>query len=194
MNEIKILAIADLHWYTNEELVKIKNVDFDVCVLLGDIPLNAIRLIKQYTNDKPLIAVAGNHDDWNTPELGGAENIHGQCVEHCGYSFAGLSGSFRYKNGDYPMLTQRESLNLGIKLPKADILISHDSMYHLFSKGKSHSGLLGIDLYNLKNRVKLNICGHHHTPTVKKCFGTATVCVFRCALISFPDISVETIF
>lgn len=154
---LKILAISDLHWYTDAELVKIKNSDFDICVLLGDIPVTAIRLIKAYTGNKPVFAVAGNHDDWNTPDLGGAVNIHGQCVEHCRYSFAGLSGSARYKHGDYPMFTQRESLKLGNKLEKADILLSHDSMYHLIGKDKPHSGLLGIDLYNLKNRVKLNI-------------------------------------
>lgn len=191
---LKILAISDLHWYTDEELSQIKNLDYDICVLLGDIPVNAIRLIKEYVYNKPILAVAGNHDDWNTPELGGAENIHEQCVERCGYSFAGFSGSPRYKHGDYPMFSQRESLKLGNKLQKADVLLSHDSMYHLIGNDKPHSGLLGIDLYNLKNRVKLNICGHHHTPIVKKRLGTTTVCVFRCALITFPDISVENIF
>ncbi len=191
---MKILAISDLHWYTNEEIVKIKSVDFDVCVLLGDIPVTAIKLIKKYVGIKSLIAVAGNHDDWNTPELSEVENIHGKCVEYCGYSFAGFSGSARYKNGDYPMFTQVESLNIGRKLKKADILISHDSGYHLFGKDKTHSGLIGIDLYNLKNRVNLNICGHHHTSAVKKRFKTVTVCVFRCDLITFPDISVENIF
>ncbi len=48
MREIKILAIADLHWYTDIELAEIKNIDFDVCVLLGDIPVNAIRLIVEH--------------------------------------------------------------------------------------------------------------------------------------------------
>lgn len=191
---MKILAIADLHWYTNEELNQIKNLNYDVCVLLGDIPVDAIKLIKKYVGNKPIIAVAGNHDDWNTPELGGAENIHGQCIKCCGYKFAGFSGSARYKYGDYPMFTQLESLNLGTKLKKADILISHDSGYQLFGKNKPHSGLLGIDLYNLKNRVKLNIYGHHHTQIVKKRFGTTTVCVFRCAVVTFPDIFVENIF
>lgn len=194
MGEVKILAISDLHWYTDTELAKIKNIDFDVCVLLGDIPVNVIRLMKEYIGNKPFLAVAGNHDDWNTPDLGGAANIHGQCMEHCGYNFAGFSGSARYKHGDYPMFTQHESLKLGNKLQKADILLSHDSMYYLIGRDKPHSGLLGIDLYNLKNRVKLNICGHHHEATVKKRFGTTTVCVFRCALITFPDISVENIF
>ena len=191
---LKILAIADLHWYTDKELIKIKNVDFDVCVLLGDIPVDTIKLIKKYVDNKPVIAVAGNHDDWNTPELGGTENIHGKYVEYCGYSFVGVSGSARYKHGDYPMFTQRESLNLGKELKKADILISHDSGYQLFGKDKPHSGLFGIDLYNLKNRMKLNICGHHHTQIVKKRFGTTTVCVFRCAVITFPDISIKNIF
>ncbi len=193
-HSIRILAISDLHWYPDEELRKIKDVDFDVCVLLGDIPFEAIRQIIAYTDSKPVYAVAGNHDDWNTPELGGAENVHGRCVECCGYSFAGFSGSVRYKHGDCPMFTQRESMKIGNKLEKADILLSHDSMYHLIGRDKPHSGLLGIDLYNLKNRVKLNICGHNHTPMVKKRFGTTTVCVFRCALITFPDISVENIF
>ena len=101
---LKILAIADLHWYTNKELSQIKNLDYDVCVLLGDIPVDAIKLIKEYVCKKHLIAVAGNHDDWNTPELGGAENIHKKCVGYCGYSFAGFSGSARYKHGDYPCL------------------------------------------------------------------------------------------
>ncbi len=92
------------------------------------------------------------------------------------------------------MFTQRENLNIGKELKKADILISHDSGYQLFGKDKPHSGLFGIDLYNLKNRIKLNICGHHHTSSVKKRFGTIIVCVFRCAVITFPDISVENIF
>lgn len=56
MGEIKILAISDLHWYTDKELVKIKNIDFDICVLLGDIPVTAIRLIKAYTGNKSVLA------------------------------------------------------------------------------------------------------------------------------------------
>lgn len=191
---IKILAISDLHWYSDSELEKIKNVEFDICVILGDVPVAAIKKIKAYAENKPVYAVAGNHDDWNTPELGGADNIHGQCINCCGLRFVGFSGSVQYKYGDYPMFTQRESLKFCRKLEKADIIISHDSMYHLFGKDKPHSGLIGIDLYNLKNRVKLNICGHHHTQTIKRRFGTTVVCVFRCALITFPNITVKNIF
>lgn len=193
-NSLRILAFSDMHWYTDKELNRIQSLNYDLCVLLGDIPVPAIKLIKRYVDDKPLLAVAGNHDDWNTPERGGAENIHRRCVTHCGYTFAGISGSARYKQGNYPMHTQRESMKIGKKLEKADILLSHDSMYHLISRDDAHAGLLGIDLYNLKNRVKLNLCGHHHTPAIGKRWGTTTICVFRCALISYPNMTVEGIF
>lgn len=152
MDYIRLLAIADLHWYMNEELSKIKDIDFDICVLLGDITVSAIQLIKKYTDNKPILAIAGNHDEWNTPELGEVDNIHGKYVEYFGYGFTGFSGSARYKNGEYPMFTQYESLKLGNKLKKADILFSHDAGYHLFDKDKHHSGLLGIDFYNLKTK------------------------------------------
>lgn len=192
---LKILALSDMHWYTNDEMTIIQTLDYDICVLLGDIQVPVIRLMKEYAGDRPVLAVAGNHDEWDTPERGGAENIHGRCVTHCGYTFAGISGSARYKQGDdYPMLTQRESLKIGKELGKADILLSHDSMYHLLGKDEPHAGLLGIDLYNLKNRVKLNLCGHHHTPAVQKRWGTTTICVFRCAVIGYPDMIVKSIF
>lgn len=192
--EIKILAIADMHWYTDEELNRIKTLDYDICVLLGDINESVIRFIKRCCGDKPLLAVAGNHDEWNTPENAGAENIHCKCKEYFGYRFAGISGSVRYKDGDIPMLTQRESIEIAKNIEKADILLSHDSMYHLFGKESNHCGLIGINLYNWKNRVKLNVCGHHHISAIKKHFGTTTACVFRCAIISLPDKTMENIF
>lgn len=35
---IRILAISDLHFWDKEELNRILDYEFDVCVLLGDIP------------------------------------------------------------------------------------------------------------------------------------------------------------
>ncbi|MBP3858104.1 MAG: metallophosphoesterase family protein [Ruminiclostridium sp.] len=193
-NEIKLLAAADWHWYENRELEQLKKIDFDICVTLGDIPINALRALKAISADRPMIGIAGNHDDWDTPEHGGAENISGKSVYYCGYDFAGLSGSALYKYGDYPMLTQRESLEICHKIDKADIFLSHDSMYHLIGKDKPHAGLLGIDYYNIKNRPKLNLCGHHHVSGEYMRYGIKTICVFRCALITFPNISVKTVF
>ena len=80
--KIKILAIADMHWYTDEELNRIKSLDFDICVLLGDINQSVIRFIKRCCGDKPLLAVAGNHDEWNTPDNAGVENVHCKCNQN----------------------------------------------------------------------------------------------------------------
>ncbi|MBR0484478.1 MAG: hypothetical protein IJJ69_06860 [Oscillospiraceae bacterium] len=84
---IKILAIADLHWFTSEELSKIKDAEYDICVLLSDIPIDAIRSIKNLNGEKPIIGI-----------------------------FAGLSGSSRYKSGNYPMLDQKESIEYGNRI------------------------------------------------------------------------------
>lgn len=44
---MKILAIADLHAWSTDELHLIADCDADVCCLLGDIPIAAIEVIKQ---------------------------------------------------------------------------------------------------------------------------------------------------
>lgn len=47
-NPLKILALSDMHWYTNDELSCIQSLDYDLCVLLGDIQVPVIRLMKEY--------------------------------------------------------------------------------------------------------------------------------------------------
>ena len=193
-NSITILAISDLHHWTVDEIDRAGQCEFDVCVLCGDIPVEAIRQIKNIVGDRPLLGVPGNHDEWNTVELGGAENINGILFNYHNISFLGFGGSVRYKCGDYPMFSQKEALRQLISMPKADILISHKGMYKLFGKDKAHCGFLGITWYMLKNRVKLNICGHHHMMKIKRRLGIDTLCVYRCALISYPNKEVIRIF
>lgn len=194
MNAVKILAISDLHCYDISELQSIGRYNFDLCVLCGDIPVKAIKIIKSIVKNKPVISVAGNHDNWNTPDLGGAENIHLKPYSFYGINMLGFGGSLRYKQGNYPMFTQQESLAALKNMPKAEILISHDSMYRLFGNNNAHRGLMGITSYIFKNKVRLNICGHHHVSDVKHKFGCTVVCVYRCSLITYPDISVMNIF
>ncbi|MCM1524048.1 MAG: metallophosphoesterase family protein [Ruminococcus sp.] len=194
MNKIKIMAISDLHSWDFHELESISEYDFDICVLCGDIPVNAIKAIRSIVKNRPVIAVAGNHDEWDNPDLGGAENIHLKQYSYYGFTMFGFGGSFRYKHGNYPMFTQQECLSALKGAPKADILVSHDSMYRLFGKNNAHKGLIGITSYIFNNRVKLNICGHHHMNEVKQRFGCTVVCVYRCSLITYPDISVTNIF
>lgn len=193
-NSIRILACADWHWYLENEIDLIKDINFDICVCLGDIPINGLKKIKTIAKNRPVIGIAGNHDGWDTPKKGGINNIHLSSFQYHDVWFSGLSGSSKYKNTDAPMLSQRESILLSSKIPKADILLSHDCMYHLIGKDAAHSGLMGLDLYNLIKRPIVNICGHHHIAGYTQRYGVKTICVFRCALISYPDLTTTYIF
>ena len=200
---IKILAIADLHDWSVDELELIRDLDFDCCCLLGDIPDEALEIIKRLVH-KPLFGVLGNHDEPSTLSRCGIQNLDGKSVTVNGVTIAGFGGSHRYKNGDYPMLTQKESIAAAKLCPKADILISHDTAYHAMKRlDNAHCGLKGISKYIARNKpgrntmlqsVRLNICGHYHENTHRKYKHCDILCVYRCALVTFPENTAEVIF
>ena len=93
------------------------------------------------------------------------------------------------------MYTQIESIQEIKKLIKADILISHDSSYHLYAVDKAHEGLRGITKYLKKNNIKLNIHGHHHINSnlvLKN--KTTVICVYQCGLVDVRSKSCSVIF
>lgn len=191
---IKILAIADLHDWSADELELIREFEYDCCCLLGDIPSAALEIIKQFVR-KPLFGVLGNHDEPSTLSRCGIQNLDGKSVTVNSVTIVGFGGSHRYKNGDYPMLTQRESITAARSCPKADILISHDTVYHAMERlDNAHCGLKGISRYIAKSKPGLNICGHYHENTHQKYKHCDILCVYRCALVKFPENTAEVIF
>ena len=205
-NPLKLLCIADLHHYTQSELDKIKDLQYDICFLLGDISQEALNEIRCIVGDKPLYGVHGNHDTVHQLEECGIEHLNNNFITVDGYRIVGFSGSHRYKDGDcYEMLTQKQSMercnsfierwSYGWQKLQCDILISHDSMYKLFGKKDSaHIGLMGITKLIKKSKIKLNICGHYHQQKQLKRRGCGIICVYRCAVISLPELTVENIF
>ena len=191
---LRILAFADLHYWDLEELKNISGCDYDICVLLGDIPRTAIEDIIRFVGEKPILAVLGNHDTWDMFDDLPVVDLHRKTEAFNGVRFAGFGGSVWYKKGPYAMYTQEEALSLLKTLPAADILLSHDCSAGLFGKDCSHAGLKGITRYIKRNKIRLNICGHHHQSCIKEKNGCKTVCVYRCALISYPEISVQHLF
>ena len=191
---MRILAIADLHGCPEKEIQLLKNTQCDICVFLGDIPRPAIQQISSVIGNVPMIGVVGNHDEWNELEETNVQHIHLKRFEHMGVSFAGLSGSERYKTGNYPMLTQSESIRLARDIPKADILISHDCGYHILNKKEAHEGLKGISSYCFWNRCRLNICGHHHVDKIEKRWLATTICIYGATIINYPGITTTKIF
>ncbi len=191
---VKILAIADLHTWDRSKLELIQGLEFDCCCLLGDIPRTAIETIKRFVH-KPIFGVLGNHDDRSTLEHCGIYNLDQKGTVINGISIAGIGGSHRYKNGDYPMLTQKESISAAERCPKADILISHDTAFHAMKRlDSAHCGLKGISKYISVNKPKLNICGHYHENVRRKYKGCEIICVYGCALVSYPENTMKIIF
>lgn len=195
MNSLKVLAIADLHYWEECEIRRIDGLEYDCCCLLGDIPEDAINAIKKRVN-KPIFGVLGNHDTYSTLANCGIQNIGKTSVTVNGVVLAGMSGSHRYKFGEmYPMLTQAESILEAALVPPCDILISHDTAFHAMKRrDKAHCGLKGISKYIKTCKPKLNIFGHYHVNANISHKGVILMCVYRCALISFPQNTMEIIF
>ena len=191
---MRILVIADLHYWDKSELELIRELDYDCCCLLGKIPETALNLIKQYVQT-PLFGVLENHDALTTLSSCGITDVSGKSVAINGVTIAGLGGSHRYKPGDYPMLTQEESVTAAAACPHGDILISHDTAFGIMKRrDTAHCGLKGISKYIKQNKPKLNICGHYHENVRRKFKRCDILCVYRCALVSFPEITVEVVF
>ncbi|MDE6728415.1 MAG: hypothetical protein K2J80_10835 [Oscillospiraceae bacterium] len=93
---IKILVITDLHYWDKSELELIRELEYDCCCLLEDIPEAALKIIKQQVQ-KPLFGVLGNHDRLTTLSSCGIANISRNSVTVNGVTIAGFGGSHRYK-------------------------------------------------------------------------------------------------
>lgn len=192
---MKLLCIADLHFYQSSELRQIQTLDYDACALLGDIPAEAICEIKQCNGLKPIFGVAGNHDEPDILQIESIEDLHCKKTDILGITIAGFSGSSRYKLGNYAMFSQKESIVEEKRCPPCDVLISHDTVYKGFSCADSaHVGLKGITRYIKKNKIRLNICGHYHRHMELMKHGCKIICVYRCALIDLPSAKTTEIF
>lgn len=156
---MKILTFSDLHGVPSDDEMRriLPHCDCAFCVSLGDNPQEALTKIKKYARGL-LYGIAGNHDEWNTPENAGFTDIHGKnfqiicCDPAHEYGanesilFAGFGGSHRYKKSSPAMLMQEESIGFAKNMPPCDILLSHDSMYGELGdvNDAAHCGLKGI--------------------------------------------------
>lgn len=194
---INILVIADCHHLKEDEVIKVKDLEYDICILLGDIKGNYLDMILKYIPNEKIYGILGNHDEFGILESRNIKNIHTQIINIKGIKILGFQGSSRYKTGEYPMFTQKESIDILKKCDKADILVSHDAPFELYCKSNdmAHCGLKGITKYLKKHKVFLNIHGHHHINTQLQLNKiTNVIGVYRCALISIPNLEKNIIF
>lgn len=165
---INILFITDTHnclAYTDKYLNYLKSfkiTDYDICLILGDVSGLDIDAIKNIIPKEKLFGIVGNHDSIDSLEVNNITNIHGKVIECRGVRIAAIMGSNRYKQGDYGMITQEESIEVAKSMENADILVSHDKAYIWDKNDKVHDGLKGITYYLYKNHVPIHIHGHLH--------------------------------
>lgn len=187
---LKILFITDTHnclAYTDKYLNELKSLhetDYDLCLILGDLSRLDIDEIKRIIPNEKLYGIVGNHDSLKFLETSGVKDINGKVITCKGVKIAAIMGSNKYKDGDYGMQTQEESILLSENMEEADILISHDKAYIFDRHDKVHDGLKGITNYIYKNHISLHIHGHLHEETEEILRnGTKSICLYQVKLL-----------
>lgn len=154
---------------------------FDLCVLLGDIHPYDMPHICDCINKENIVAVKGNHDSFDIYSKWGICDISGKTFDYNGVRFAGIEGSFRYKNENFPSFTQYDSLNHLKYVGPADILISHDCAFKGAGTNATHVGLIGTTYFLFQNQVQWHLHGHLHRSYQREYQnGTKEKCVFKC--------------
>jgi Icc-related predicted phosphoesterase len=184
-----ITVVSDLHIHDIKHNTIAENIPHtDGFITLGDIPFESLKFFADMAKfyDRKIYGVYGNHDHEGMFEELGIIRLD-TCIVELGdkytkkISITGLSGSSKYKEHDF-MLTQSESLRLAKKLPKVDILFSHDcaaGSVVAMPKGNNHCGLKGLRWYERHRKPILHVFGHHHKPYEQKTKYTNEICVYQ---------------
>lgn len=203
-----ILCVADTHnrLYESDmsalyEYIKQRQIQLSAVVSLGDVADFEYKILfHDFLRPLPRYGVLGNHD-WSTVlGMNHIEDIHSRVLRlPNGMTAAGFSGSARYKPGNQPMWTQKESLEISKLIGPADILFSHDTLCDrpdaLYDElSAPQDGLLGITEYLHHNpQCWLHIHGHLHTPYIKHDNGVTRICVHKLAVVNISDEHTATV-
>ncbi|MBE5738329.1 MAG: hypothetical protein E7354_01165 [Clostridiales bacterium] len=162
---ITILVFSDTHnSLTNENtnLDNIKELDYDVCLLLGDHSLEDIQTILTIVPKEKVYGIRGNHDTLDNLTYCGIDNIHSKVININGVKIGAIQGAIKYKDSTAPLYTQEESIEIAQYLQDIDILVSHDTYYTRDSQDVTHDGLKGITEAIYRNHSPIHIHGHLH--------------------------------
>lgn len=182
---LKLIVISDTHGdlaFGNKFEEFFSRIDnYDLCIILGDIYGYELEKILKFIPSDSIIALRGNHDNFEVYDEYGIRNINGTTFIYKGIRFAGIEGSYKYKNAEFPSYTHYESLCLACDIPKTDVLITHDRMFTESQYNDVHAGLVGITYYVYEKGVQWHIHGHIHESYQKKYSnGTNEKSVYGC--------------
>jgi Icc-related predicted phosphoesterase len=136
----------------------------DVVVTLGDLEPELLDPIGRY--DVPVLGVYGNHDDGRYLEAANAVDLHLATAAVGGVTFAGFEGCVRYRAGAPLQYTQKEATKLALRLPAAEVLISHSPPrgVHEEPDDRAHEGFDALRDYVERVRPRLHLHGHTPAP------------------------------
>lgn len=179
MNEIKILALADiddLHWKHGEGQA-------DVLLSCGDISDQVILEASESYGCSLILGVKGNHDS-NTPFAAPIMGLHLNVIQFGGMKFAGLNGSWKYKPRGQFLYDQREVQGLLSDFPPVDIFLSHNSPRGIHDREDGvHCGFTGLKTYIIGTQPKIVIHGHQHVSSEFQLGETRIIGVYEYKLI-----------
>lgn len=189
---MKVAVIADTHGIAKAVIDKYKDklTNINLVFILGDLYKAELLFVDDYFKDIPIIGVYGNHDDVNS--FIGTRIYNANLIPirlNTGTAITGLQGSSRYKPTQYYGYNQRESIEVASKLPKADILISHDGPFGYCGdeNDDAHCGLRGINKYIEKNKPSILFYGHHHKNKHYTIDNTDCHCVYELGIFEIEN-------
>ena len=97
--KISILTIADTH-----NQIKLLEYEYfpiqekyDICILLGDISKEDLKIILKYIPINKIIGILGNHDEKNLLKENNITDINNKVFVFNNINFFGLEGCIKYK-------------------------------------------------------------------------------------------------
>jgi uncharacterized protein len=179
---MKWLLLADLQGVKYQDWMNFISspIDCDIVVTLGDIDPLFLKSIAERFSNKLIIGVLGNHDLKGDLKRHNIVNLHGKCQVIGNYRVIGIEGCVRYKNAqNVPLYTQEEIISLCEKMPKADIVISHNSPFYIHDKNdEAHEGYIGLHNYIKEHQPKYVFHGHQHIHRVTKYGKTLVIGIY----------------
>lgn len=186
---IKLLVFADTHGHLvyDSEFIEKQITDYDVCLLLGDITCDDIRVILKVVNKDKIYGILGNHDNFDNLEKCGIPNIAGEIITINGVNILGIEGSLRYTDRR-PGFTLEEGDEYVKTLPYCDILISHSPPFGAlgYEQNSVHIGAPYINRYIFEKHIPIILSGHNHVDSEYKMLnGTMGYSVYNQKLLTF---------
>lgn len=112
---LRLLLITDRSSY-GEKIMAVKELlqegNIDIVVMLGDHHDHDIEFIRECNPNMKIAGVLGNHDGFDFLKRNDVEDINGKVCKVKELRIAGMQGSFKYKDVDYPSFTQKGYVTL----------------------------------------------------------------------------------